>query len=227
MTSILRQEWNFTGYVVSDEGAIELIITDHKYILTPVDTVAACVNAGCNLELSANLPKPVYMFLCKILALKCTWFAESGFYEISAFLQCSYLFIYFFAVLVAYSREMTYGLTCSQDKNVPSSNENTISILFVVYSLLFAVDAIKQGKVAEATVRERVSPLFYTRMRLGEFDPPSMNPYSSLSNSDIETQEHEDLAVEAAVKSFVLLKNNGLLPLKPGTGTIGVSCTLQ
>jgi beta-glucosidase len=32
--------------------------------------------------------------------------------------------------------------------------------------------------VNESTLRELVKPLFYTRMRLGEFDPPEMNPYS-------------------------------------------------
>ena len=32
--------------------------------------------------------------------------------------------------------------------------------------------------VNESTLRELVKPLFYTRMRLGEFDPPEMNPYT-------------------------------------------------
>lgn len=44
-------------------------------------------------------------------------------------------------------------------------------------------------------------------MRLGEFDPPDMNPYSALDLSSVQSQEHRDLAVEAAIKSFVLLKN--------------------
>lgn len=86
------------------------------------------------------------------------------------------------------------------------------------------MEAIQQGKVAEETVRERVSPLFYTRMRLGEFDPPEMNPYFTLSTADVETSEHKQLAVEAAMKSFVLLKNNGLLPLKGHLKSIGVCC---
>lgn len=64
------------------------------------------------------------------------------------------------------------------------------------------------------TVKERLYPLFYTRMRLGEFDPPDMNPYSALDLSSVQSQEHRDLAVEAAVKSFVLLKNlKDTLPL--------------
>lgn len=85
------------------------------------------------------------------------------------------------------------------------------------------MEAIRQGKVSEETVRQRVAPLFYTRMRLGEFDPPAMNPYNKLSNEDVENPAHEKLAVEAAMKSYLLLKNDGLLPLTENLKTIGVS----
>ena len=34
-----------------------------------------------------------------------------------------------------------------------------------------------QGHIEESTVREAVSRLFLVRMKLGEFDPPEMNPY--------------------------------------------------
>ena len=67
LTDVLRKEWNFTGYVISDEGAIESVIKDHKYVNNSVDAVAACINAGCNLELSANLFSPVYFSLCKYI----------------------------------------------------------------------------------------------------------------------------------------------------------------
>ena len=62
-------EWKFTGYIVSDEGAIEFIIDKHHYLNNSVDTVAACVNAGCNLELSGNLITPVYFSLCGLADL--------------------------------------------------------------------------------------------------------------------------------------------------------------
>ena len=76
---------------------------------------------------------------------------------------------------------------------------------------------MSQGKLSEATVRERVKPLFYTRMRLGEFDPPQGNPYSGLGEEQVETTEHQALAVTAAAKSYVLLKNQRhVLPLKEG-----------
>jgi beta-glucosidase len=56
LTSILRKEWGFKGYVISDEGALENIIFWHKYLTSAVDTAAACIKAGCNIELSANNP---------------------------------------------------------------------------------------------------------------------------------------------------------------------------
>lgn len=86
-------------------------------------------------------------------------------------------------------------------------------------NFLFTVDAVKKGKVKEEVVRERVKPLFYTRMRLGQFDPPDDNPYSKLNNSIVESPEHRALALEAAQKSFVLLKNKNILPLKQGAYT--------
>ena len=78
------------------------------------------------------------------------------------------------------------------------------------------MDAVEQGKLSESLVRERVKPLFYTRMRLGQFDPPEKNPFSKLSNKDVVTPDHLAKAVEVAKKSFVLLKNNNsMLPLNP------------
>jgi hypothetical protein len=53
-------------------------------------------------------------------------------------------------------------------------------LIYLVQSLLnsISVDAIKAQKLTNQTVLESVKPLFNTRMRLGEFDPPEMNPYS-------------------------------------------------
>ncbi|KAK7500177.1 hypothetical protein BaRGS_00008724 [Batillaria attramentaria] len=84
-------------------------------------------------------------------------------------------------------------------------------------------EALKQTKVSEALLRQRLAPLFYTRMRLGDFDPPEMNPYRSIGMEEVDSPAHKALAVEAAMKSFVLLKNDGLLPLNTSTfDTIGV-----
>ncbi|XP_071112668.1 uncharacterized protein [Haliotis cracherodii] len=143
LNDILREEWGFKGYVVSDGSAIENILRGHHYADNYVDVVTDCVNAGCNLELNGKLQNLAYFSM---------------------------------------------------------------------------IDAVKQGKLTEEKVRESVKPLFYTRMRLGEFDPPEMNPYSKLDLSVIESEAHQILAIEAAMKTFVLLKNEGhMLPLKRDT----------
>lgn len=38
LTDILRREWGFEGYVVSDEGALELIMLGHHYTRTFLET---------------------------------------------------------------------------------------------------------------------------------------------------------------------------------------------
>ncbi|NXL86243.1 XYL2 arabinofuranosidase, partial [Alectura lathami] len=75
--------------------------------------------------------------------------------------------------------------------------------------------ALAMGNITLETLRDRLRPLFYTRLRLGEFDPPAMNPYSALGLSAVQSPEHRNLSLEAAIKSFVLLKNEqGTLPLR-------------
>ncbi|XP_062996259.1 uncharacterized protein LOC134408101 [Elgaria multicarinata webbii] len=140
LTDILRGEWGFEGYVVSDEGAVELIMIGHMFTHSILETAIASVNAGCNLEVS--------------LAMRHNFFTYVG-------------------------------------------------------------KAVAMGKISLETVRARVRPLFRTRMRLGEFDPPAMNPYNALGLSDVQTVAHRQLALHAAIQSFVLLKNqDGTLPLK-------------
>jgi beta-glucosidase len=50
LDDILRKEWDFKGYVVSDCGAISDIIHNHKYETDPEKAVALAVKAGTDLE---------------------------------------------------------------------------------------------------------------------------------------------------------------------------------
>ncbi|XP_053124859.1 uncharacterized protein LOC128333399 [Hemicordylus capensis] len=140
LTDILRGEWGFQGYVVSDEGALELIMYGHHFTHNLLETAVASVNAGCNLELAFGMRRNVFTYISKAVAL---------------------------------------------------------------------------GNISLETVKDRVRPLFRTRMRLGEFDPLAMNPYNLLGPDDVQTKAHQQLALDAAISSFVLLKNiRGTLPLK-------------
>ena len=42
LTDILRGQWNFTGYITSDTGALEDVYREHKYVATEAE--AACVS---------------------------------------------------------------------------------------------------------------------------------------------------------------------------------------
>lgn len=52
LIDILRNEWNFDGYVVSDCGAIGDIYRHHKIVQTPEEAAALAVISGCDLECS-------------------------------------------------------------------------------------------------------------------------------------------------------------------------------
>jgi beta-glucosidase len=144
LTSVLRDEWGFKGYVISDEMAIENIRLSHGYSQSKEQTCELSIKAGCNLE---------------------------------------------------------DGPCCG-----------------LAPDFLAIADAVTMGLLTEEEVREAIKPLFYTRMRLGQFDPPEMNPYAALDPLDyVQSAAHQGLSLSAALKSFVLLKNERTLPLAEGT----------
>jgi beta-glucosidase len=103
--------------------------------------------------------------------------------------------------------------TCLEDGNAMDKSGNVFSNLD---------DAVNQNLVTMDTLKDAVSRLFLVRMKLGEFDPPDMNPYTSLSMSLIQSDKHQQIALQAAMKTIVLLKNDGKLPL----GSIDKACAI-
>ncbi|MDR1948387.1 MAG: glycoside hydrolase family 3 C-terminal domain-containing protein [Spirochaetaceae bacterium] len=74
--------------------------------------------------------------------------------------------------------------------------------------------AHKKGLVTEEAIDTALTRLLRTRFKLGLFDPPEQDPYGKLGHGVINCEKHRTLALEAARKSIVLLKNdNNLLPL--------------
>ncbi|OLC86124.1 MAG: hypothetical protein AUH88_05160 [Acidobacteria bacterium 13_1_40CM_4_61_5] len=68
-----------------------------------------------------------------------------------------------------------------------------------------------------------IKRLFDARFRLGMFDPSERVPWSKLTLADNDTPEHRQVALEAARKAIVLLKNErNALPLKRNLKTIAV-----
>jgi beta-glucosidase len=74
--------------------------------------------------------------------------------------------------------------------------------------------AVKNGQITEPEIDVSVYRLMMARLKLGMFDPPSAVPYARIPSTEIETESHRRLALEAGRKAIVLLKNEGnLLPL--------------
>ena len=143
LQKILRDEWGFSGYVVSDCWAIMDFYTSHKVDKTAPQAAARALLAGTDLN-------------------------------------------------------------CG-----------------VTYDSLGV--AVRQKLVSEQLVDVAVRRLFRARFRLGIFDPPERVPYANIPITVNDSKEHQNLAVEAARKSIVLLKNEGgLLPLKKGKKVIAV-----
>ncbi len=132
LQKILREEWDYRGYVVSDCGAIHDINAHHHVTFTDAESAAMALNAGC-------------------------------------ILNCGFAF----------------------------------------RSLKEAYD---QGLITDETVDAAVTQLFEARFRLGMFAEKC--PYNFSPMDVIECDEHRALNRRMAEESVVLLKNNGILPLK-------------
>ena len=76
--------------------------------------------------------------------------------------------------------------------------------------------ALDQGLLEESDVDASLKRLLRTRFRLGQFDPVERDPFANIGEDRIRAPEHVALAQEAAEKSIVLLKNNGILPILRG-----------
>ena len=72
--------------------------------------------------------------------------------------------------------------------------------------------AVELGMITEEQVRHAAEKLMTTRMKLGMFD--ARTPFDGLDLKDVDTPHNREVNCRMARESLVLLKNNGILPLK-------------
>jgi len=143
LMGILRNEWGFKGYVVSDCWAISDFYTFQKFSKDAAEASAAAVKAGTDLECGSSYPH-----------LK---------------------------------------------------------------------EAFKRGIISENEIDIAVKRLFTARFKLGMFDNEKMVSYAQIPFSVNCSEANSKLALEAAQKSIVLLKNtNEILPLSKDIKTVAV-----
>jgi beta-glucosidase len=135
LQTILHKEWKFKGHVVTDCWALEDVWLRHKAIPNSVETAAAAIKAGVNLDCSNLLQDDV-------------------------------------------------------------------------------MKAIQQKLLTENEVDSALAAILRTQIKLGFYDPSSLNPFSKYGKDSVANVYHTMLARKMAQESMVLLKNNGnILPL--------------
>lgn len=92
-----------------------------------------------------------------------------------------------------------------------------------------SISAIEQGYMTENDLDRALINMFTIRMRTGEFDPAEMVSYNKITPAIVNSKAHQELAMEVATKTAVLLKNQPaagsptqILPLKKGLRKIAL-----
>ncbi|MDF7822650.1 glycoside hydrolase family 3 N-terminal domain-containing protein [Pontiellaceae bacterium B12227] len=137
LTELLRGEYGFNGYVVSDSGAVERLYKQHGVAEDFDDAIVQAVKAGMNVRTNFRSMEHFVKPLRKL---------------------------------------------------------------------------VEEGRISEETINSRVADVLRVKFELGLFDTPFVDPQAA--PGIIHKPEHEAATLEAARKSMVLLKNEGVLPLK-------------
>lgn len=122
------------------------------------------------------------------------------------------------AVVLAPAEAAAWALKSGTDLECGDSHLNTYVNLHT---------ALREGLVAMDDIDQAVRRLLRARFRLGMFDDPAAVPFSDIPMSVVASPQHIAISQEAAEKSLVLLKNDGVLPLRDGTkvAVIGPNAT--
>ena len=82
--------------------------------------------------------------------------------------------------------------------------------------------AIEKGLIKEEELDQSVARLLRIRFLTGDFDPIEQTPWHDITENVLECDAHKKLALKAARKSIVLLKNENILPLKQDVNSVAV-----
>lgn len=145
VTDVVRGDWKFSGYVVTDCGAVGGIFGQHHYGHSSTQAAALSVGAGVDID-------------------------------------------------------------CGQDfaQVLPNALKRRNLDLSPPY-------------LQEQQLDQAVDRVLTAERRLGILGRPGSDPFSKIPTSVVGSKDHQQLAVDAARESIVLLKNaGGVLPLDPG-----------
>ena len=73
----------------------------------------------------------------------------------------------------------------------------------------YLLKALHLELVTQADINRALARVLTVRFLLGEFDPPKSVPYSNIAPSVLNSPAHQQLALQSARESIVLLKNDG------------------
>lgn len=79
--------------------------------------------------------------------------------------------------------------------------------------------ALEKGLITEEDIRRACVHVLRTRIRLGQLD---RTEYDDIPITRVSTEENKAVSLECALRSAVLLENDGILPLSDKIGTIAV-----
>ncbi len=188
LTYVLRDQWGFEGFVVSDYDAMAFIYTTHLYVDSFEEAVAVALKAGCDQEGGGE--SFITIITCTPALTSLLWFGTRE-------------------ICLPHRHFRGYStIWCTFTTPNLKINTGTVAIDRIPKT-------IEDGLLTLDYVNIAFARLFRIRIMLGQFDPPTMVKYNYYGNdSSVEGNAHMEYSREVAAKSVCLYKNaNNVLPL--------------